>query len=350
MKRTPSPLAQSVFDITSSATRYSHEGGFVASLSARAVKKIGKRVLRKIGANHTVVAQIYGHVLVMPSEHPLVATLAAYPKFNRPLGLAAVAIANASPAGTKHAVIDVGANIGETAALIEQMQPGVFHYLCLEPDPDLAEMCKINHRTSNNVEVIQCFIGENEGSVVQLQDDGRANPSTKLVSDSTVSENVGCLLRLDTVARPFATSNSGISLVKVDTEGYDFAVLRSGVELLKQYKPAVYFEWFPDALMQVGEDFYSGFDFLQNLGYRFFVFFTSQGNYHCSRIAPDKLFLRGLVSVVGANSPFEYFDVFACESESVFSSLIERSISVSEDNQRRQLFLNRNNGSGAIHA
>lgn len=338
MKRTPSGLTQLLFNLHSHLIYRTCRGGAADRLAARVGTRLTGPLLRRAGKDHSVTADVYGQTLLMPSEHPILATVTTFPQYNRPLGLAALAIAQAFPE-TRHTVIDIGANIGETAALIEQWAPDTFSYLCLEPDTDLAEMCRLNHRNRSNLEIIRCFIGEQEGATVVLQDDGRANPSTKLSAAGSPSSG-GQLVRLDTAADAFANKHGNISLIKVDTEGYDFSVLRSGSKILERYHPGVYFEWFPEALTAAGEDFYQGFVDLQSLGYEHFVFFTSQGNFYCNCKNPDPLFLHALASVVGPKAPFEYFDVFATTSKQVADKLIEASVAIHENENGRKVTKN----------
>lgn len=279
------------------------------------------------GANHTVDARLYGRSLRMPAEHPLPAILRTFPQYNRPLALAVNVIASSLPdRSIPLAVIDVGANIGETAAVIDQLTPGV-SYLCIEADQDIARICKFNHRDNPRVQTEQCFIGEHEGSFVHLEDDGRANPSTKLAdqSSSHADSNHGRLVRLDTVASPFAEAHGGLDLIKVDTEGYDFSVLRSGASLLNRYHPSLYFEWYPDLLSGIEEHVWDGFDYLERLGYHYFVFFTSQGDYHGYLPKPDHFILRSLARATTNNKNLPYFDVFASTNEAVCKELVERS-------------------------
>jgi len=286
--------------------------------------KASKPLLRRFGSSHTVVATVYNHKHIMPSEHHIVPIVRKYPHYNRPLGLTALALARSVSDGISLTAIDIGANIGETAALIELWHPNVFSYLCIEPEPDLAEMCKANHDRNTRVHVLQAFMGEDEGAAVQLQDDGRANPSTVRTSDLTATDTQR-LVRLDTAALPFAQEYGRLDLIKVDTEGYDFSVLRSGSRLLRDYQPALFFEWFPSAIKQVGEDMFSGFEFLQQSGYRYFVFFTNFGDYYCYRFDPELLFLRSLASITETQS-LVYFDVFASTSEDIANILVELSI------------------------
>ncbi len=327
ISRSHSRLAQTAFDTSNLLRDRSLHAGFFGSLLARAAAKLWRPISKRVSADHLVNAHLYGHNLVMPSEHPLVATMQHFPQYNRPLGLAAIAVADSYPAGSRLTIIDVGANIGDTIALVEQWRPGVFSYLCIEPDANLAELCKKNHQNNSLVEVRQNFVGENEGAIVMLQDDGRANPSTKLATGSDSASIVGRLVRLDTAASSLGEPHGLVSLIKVDTEGYDFSVLRSGSQLLKLQKPALYFEWYPALLKNIEEDPRLGFEHLRDLGYRHFVFFTNTGDYYCNITDPDIAFLRGIESVAGSPNSPPYFDVFASTTEAVSASLVAHSLS-----------------------
>jgi FkbM family methyltransferase len=328
MKRTPSRVAQFTFD---TANRLQ----IISSHSNLAIREIGRifhRIVAKfllpaVGANHTVNGRLYGRSMLMPAEHALSAILHNYPQYNRGLALAVSVIGSSSSRNRELTVIDVGANIGETVAVVDQFVPEVF-YLCIEADQDIARICRFNHRDNLRVETEQCFIGEQEGALVRLEDDGRANSATKLVDSpqSVESSHYDRLVRLDTVAGPFAQAHGGLSLVKVDTEGYDFSVLRSGSALLDRYKPALYFEWYPELLIGLNEEVWEGFDYLKGLGYEHFVFFSSHGNYYCHLSSPDHFTLHCLASTARQNKRLLYFDVFASTDEVICKKLVEMAI------------------------
>jgi FkbM family methyltransferase len=335
MSRSPSKLAQYTFDATHKLLSISFHSTFLVRLLARAANKIMAPIARGFGTNHIVSAHLYGRYLVVPAEHPLAGILVQFPQYNRPLGLAVEAIASANPGTSALAIIDVGANVGETIAIIEDRCPGLSSYLCIEADPDIARLCALNHTGNDRVQVKQCYIGEDEGTVAWLQDDGRANPSIKLAADNP-DENKpiqGRLVRLDTVAGPFAEAKGLLSLIKIDTEGYDFSVLRSTPHLLNKYKPAIYFEWYPHLLIDVGEEVWGGFDYLAKLGYRYFVFFTGRGDYYGKVTDPDRLFLRSLSSIALNDETIGYFDVFASTQEAVCNQLVETSIAILDSQQ-----------------
>jgi FkbM family methyltransferase len=329
MKRSPSSLAQLSYDNVNRLAALSTHPKFVVQVFARAVNKALRPLSLRLGANHTIDTQVYGRSLRMPTEHPLPFILRQCPQYNRPLALTVRALAETSSANSSDlAVIDVGANIGETIAVVEQLNPGTCSYLCIEADQDIAEICKFNHHGNPRVQTEQSFIGEEEGSLVRLEDDGRANPSTKLVNEADAEEasRYNRLVRLDTIARPFAEAHGGLSLIKVDTEGYDFSILRSGAELLSEYKPALYFEWYPALLAELKEEAWDGFDYLEKFGYDHFVFFSSQGDYYCKLSKPDHFLLHSLACAANQNKSLVYFDVFASTDEAVCNKLVELCI------------------------
>jgi FkbM family methyltransferase len=333
MKRTSSYVAQFAFDTANRLHVLSKRSNPFIRISAKAAGKIFRPFGRSVSRGHLVDANCYGHPLRMPAEHPLALVLANNPQFNRPLALSVTALA-ASTATRPITVVDIGANVGETIAVIEQRNPAICSYLCIEADAEIASLCRFNHQANPAVQTEQAFIGENEGAVVRLEDDGRANSSTKLVSEASAvsTSETNRLRRLDTVAGPFAETHGGLSLIKVDTEGYDFSVLRSGSALIDRYRPALYFEWYPALLEGLNENPCDGFDFLARLGYEHFVFFSSVGDYYCKLPKPDRFLLSSLAKAASQNPALLYFDVLACTSESLCNQVVE--LSVTPDAQR----------------
>lgn len=324
MKRTSSPLAQWSFSL---ASRLLHVASGAPSPVRRPAQAVGMAAVglaQWVGANRLVRARLYGHDLLMPIEHPLGPIQELFPNYNRPLALTARALVERNTSDPHLVVVDVGANIGETVAIIEETCPGVGYYLCIEADRDLADLCETNFRGNDRVRVEQCLIGENEGVGAWLERDGRSNPATRLTSPSNTA-SYDRIVRLDTAAAHFAASQDALDLIKIDTEGYDFSVLRSATRLLQQYQPALYFEWFPKLLSGFDEKPSAGFEQIMRLGYDYYAFFTNQGNYYCSSDAPDATVLRDLEAVTLRRGSIKYFDVFASPDRQTRDRLVELS-------------------------
>lgn len=328
MRRTPSRLAQLTFDLSHFVHSTIVHPRPSVKLFGLVTRRLTDPIARIAGRNHFVESTLYGRTMRMPSEHPLSEGLIFTPHINRPLALTVQAIANLSVDGADIPVIDVGANIGETIAVIEQKVPERCSYLCIDADPDLIGICQHNYRSSSRVEAEQHFIGDIEGATVRLVDDGRANATTKLVDGNP--NDLPRLVRLDTIGAPFANAHGKLSLIKVDVEGLDFSVLRSAEALLRKYEPCLYFEWFPELLKQSENNACNGFDYLRGLGYTHFVFFNNVGYYHSKLINPDPQQLEALSAVTSQDTHMPFFDVFASTSDAVCEELTRLNINLSQ--------------------
>lgn len=265
-----------------------------------------------------VRGKVYGRELMMPAEHTIVSAVTTYPQYNRALALAAAVLHRE---GELLSVIDVGANIGETVAVIEEVNPARNVYLCIEPDAHLAEFCRRNHSSNQRVLVQQVFAGDRDDRCVMLEDDGRANPSTKF----SAIEGSQKMHRLDNLAGDFV-QQYGVDLIKTDTEGYDFSILRSAESILSQHQPAVYFEWYPELLLKLNERVESIFEFLKRYDYRHWVFFTARGELHCEISDLTTRAIEILAKVALVRSDVLYFDVFGSTNASVTRSLTDRHL------------------------
>lgn len=269
-----------------------------------------------------VRGHVYGHDLAMPAEHPVLPTVASFPLFNRPLGMAVAALPQTE---NLLSVIDVGANIGETVAVVEEMNPNKCIFLCIEPQHQLAEFCRRNYATNQRVLVEEAFVGEQRDGTVVLEDDGRANPATKFCSNLSGQK----LRTLDDVVSDFVEKH-GVDLIKTDTEGFDLTILRSARSILQTHSPALYFEWYPDILWNIGERPEDIFQFLRQFGYRYWLFFTARGELHCELTEPTERALTVLANVARGRSEIAYFDVFSSTDESVVRALTDSYLSFSK--------------------
>jgi FkbM family methyltransferase len=265
-----------------------------------------------------VTADIYGFPLRMRIDHRLPEILAYVPAFNQPLGILAETLTGQ---GRQISVIDVGANIGDTVALIEQWSRSQADYLCVEPDQEFFELCTRNLRSFPRARVVREFIGDLENAGATLVEHLPGTAATRIVSSGGER-----MVPLDSLARSFVARH-GLDLIKVDTDGFDFAVLRSAAGLLDRYHPAVYFEWFPDLWLKAGEDPAAVFGFLASHGYQNLAFFTNQGQFFCASGLLDWHLLEGLrdLSLARTTSDGFHFDVLAAE-EAICRSVVRKSL------------------------
>ncbi|HEV3329398.1 MAG TPA: FkbM family methyltransferase [Bryobacteraceae bacterium] len=201
------------------------------------------------------------------------------------------------------AVVDVGANVGDSVILLERHLPGRCKFLCIEPNPEWLPYLKAN-TAGIPVEIIPCFIGEGQLLAV--------NSSAPGTAGSKITETGDRSRPLDEICE-----GRQIDLLKVDTDGFDFPILRSGSRTLSSRKPALFFEWDPLLWKEQGEDPEGVFEWLSTLGYKDCCFFADGGFIYCRTTLGQAEPFRSLVAAAecrrGIDKP--YWDVFVASSE-----------------------------------
>ena len=200
--------------------------------------------------------------LWMRFSHPLPFLLSNHPHYDTLLPRLGRALA-AQSGGLQ--VIDVGANIGDTAALmLDQVEARI---LAIEPDADYHRLLRKNAEEMAGVTCVQTALTDH--------DDGRAATMTKVAGTAHVTEPGGTTLDSLLATHP---EFAGAGLLKVDTDGFDAKVLRGARGYLAAAKPAVFFELAPEYYARVGgEDPLAPFEILRAAGYTAFALYDNEG-------------------------------------------------------------------------
>jgi FkbM family methyltransferase len=210
-------------------------------------------------------------------------------------------------------VIDVGANIGDSVAMLRQALPGACDFLCIEPDDEFYQLCQANTQVNSRVQIVQCFVGDSTDYAVGIVHRGIGTAETAILGSGGKSP-----VRLDQVAAEFACEHKGIDLIKIDTDGFDFKVIRSASGLIARWSPAIFFEWSAPEWEAKGEKPLDVFDHLRGCGYEDFVFFADNGSVYAHEKHPSRTFLQTLVELCAAKSgtgELYYFDVLAASEQ-----------------------------------
>ena len=200
------------------------------------------------------------------SSHHLPTILATLPNFGRNLADVVLALDAQAPR-----VVDIGANIGDTAVLLARFAPGA-KVLCIEGDPRFMPDLKCNTAQINEVTIVQAILSDQSAQV-------RGEFVTKNGTAHVVLGEGGDLLQvrtLDDVLAAYAEFSCP-DLIKIDTDGFEPAILRGAKRVLGSSRPVVFYEWHPEFYSMAGEDNISHADFLMDLKYDGFMFFTNAG-------------------------------------------------------------------------
>ncbi len=197
--------------------------------------------------------------------------------------------------------IDVGANIGDTAALISRVVPDG-KYLCVEASDFYFNALKQNVDKVAGITPVQALCDEGEGM---------ASVSLDVIGDSAVVKSAaGGGIRTVTIDQLTAeyTQFAHPNVLKIDTDGYDFRILRGSKKVLLDAKPVLFFEFSPYHLIDAGEQPISIFPFLQANGYRHMLLYDKFGYLFIEAESIETTMLDRLIGYTMRRRG-EYFDI-----------------------------------------
>jgi FkbM family methyltransferase len=190
--------------------------------------------------------------LELPLSHELPFYRHDHPDYDRPV--AAIARELGGP------VVDIGANVGDTAAAIRTETD--VPILCVEGDERFFALLERNARRLGDVELERAFVDAPSRGRVE-----RGAGTAHLVEGAgeLPAKPLGPVL--DEHPR-FASP----ALLKLDTDGMDIAIIDANLELLGRVRPTLFFEYDPHLGAEPGV-----FERLHSVGYRTAEWYENTG-------------------------------------------------------------------------
>jgi FkbM family methyltransferase len=180
--------------------------------------------------------------LDLPDDHRLPAIQATAPAYDRLLDPIVSSVLRENPKGY---VIDIGANVGDTAAIIRSC--GDNSILCIEGGKTFIPLLRSNAKLiGGNIQVIDKFISLGSADTREYEYSGgtgsggfirKSNPESN--QDETHS-----MISLRQLTESFRITRDNLTLFKTDTDGMDAFILRDFLDL-NFSKTALFFECDP---------------------------------------------------------------------------------------------------------
>ncbi len=235
------------------------------------------------------------HILRLPQDHLLDTYQLQHKRYDTNLAYIAKEVFSKYPHSSS---IDIGANIGSTAALIQEYQQ--VKVLCVEGNPEFLEYLEFNASAIGNIVIEKCFVGK-DNSLINLQDissrNGTASIINSLESNSDFQrkqEQSGHVSNTSQVVRSLSSilqehnNFRNAKLLKIDTDGYDFTIIQQSIDIILELCPVIYFEY------DISFEKYAGckagldtIDLLLSKGYNKFIVYDNYGNYLISLSSPN---------------------------------------------------------------
>lgn len=209
--------------------------------------------------------EVRGYKLDIPAEHVLPRYRADHPLYDRFLGVLGDCLPEYS------LVIDIGANIGDSAAALCGI--GRKRVICVEGSPHFFKLLANNAERiricGHEIICVSAIIGAKQTSGLVINS---ASSGTTVVSDRGTS-----LTPLDQITEASYFGECPVTLVKVDTDGHDAIVLASGRQTITEHQPLLF--WENEIASSTALKYYCNvYEFLQQVGYDWYTIFDNFGN------------------------------------------------------------------------
>lgn len=224
--------------------------------------------------------------LALPLSHELPFYRTDHPRYGDAVGRIAAVLGGP--------VVDIGANVGDTAAIIRAHSD--VPVLCVEGDDVFVRLLELNAEQFGDVELEQAFV---RGSEPRSGMGGveRARGTARLVGGTVPTKPLAAILE----EHPRFVNPA---LVKLDTDGMDVAIVMANQDLLAGAHPVLFFEYDPH-LGATPEVFVA----LSHKGYETAVAYENTGEYRESVALSDTARIAVLHDEYTGHGGARYIDV-----------------------------------------
>ncbi|MGA2246213.1 MAG: FkbM family methyltransferase [Verrucomicrobiota bacterium] len=201
--------------------------------------------------------------------------------------------------------MDVGANVGDTACIIESSAS--IPLLCIEGDDLCFTWLEQNLRQFPQATAYRVFLGEKSETLdVSTEKDGWN--TTLIPNRSGPSKGIQLLSLDDFLSSRPETPN--LKLLKIDTEGFDCSIIRGARNFIRQVRPVITFEYNRDNMAVLGEPGLDTLDMLATLGYDCVAVHDCAGRFFDAASLSDDRFVRNIHDYAdGKHAAVYYFDL-----------------------------------------
>lgn len=156
-------------------------------------------------------------------------------------------------------IIDIGANVGDTVALLRTKIKAPI--LCIEGEPNYFQILQENTRQWSDIVLENVFIGmeDTDANWTVKMDQGTAHLAP--VAQDAAQDRISHFETLDEVICRNPSIRDTYKMVKVDTDGFDLGILCANLGVLQKRKPILFIEYAPMFFAQM----YNGLDKLKQI-------------------------------------------------------------------------------------
>lgn len=251
-----------------------------------------------------------GSSLRLPLSHTLPLTRRCFSLYSENLGRIAAQLYSKFGA---FSVIDIGANVGDTVAVIHKYAP--LPILCIEGTPKFGVLLEQNVKATLPASVIEhSFVGIGGEPLTPVVHDGTARleqtrlAQKKLAQNGAPSGSAIPMKSLDQILEEHPQFKNS-RLLKIDTDGMDIAILNSALDWISQQKPVLFFEYDPDLQRAHGAGGLEVLGKLKRIGYHRVLVYDAGGDYMFSTELENTALFSELHEYFSGRNSTKYCDL-----------------------------------------
>ncbi len=277
---------------------------------------VSRKIILKFG-DPLISYKLWNYKIKIPISHNLPVVLNSHKNYNTNLPRVAKYISSKYKVPL---VIDIGANVGDTAALLRSYID--YPVMCVEGDQNFFGLLKKNTEQMKNITYVQSYLGTNDEKINAAVQTERGT--------GTISNDSGSVLetkKLDTILNENPEFKKA-KLLKIDTDGFDFKIMKGAVKFLKSSKPVIFTEFDQNLMKEIKEDFNDMFEFFKSLDYLFVIFYDNFGDYLISLDLNEKEKIEDITNYFDNRNTDKFCDicVFHTDDKDLFENVRKNEI------------------------
>lgn len=230
------------------------------------IKKIFKSIFRKknIQSDKDLIYRIGDISVILPNSHKLPEYQQSFQNYDKKLKN----IINELKLKYSGIIIDIGANIGDTAVYIRSFSQ--IPIICVEGDLFYLNYLQRNLEKFSDIVICPFFVkGRGEDGSFQIN---RSDGTARLESLTDKVQSVDNFITLSEILEQNDLKSENLMLIKIDTDGFDFDIILANEEIIKRKQPNIYFEYDIHFNSADIDDSICVIELLSELGYGFVVY------------------------------------------------------------------------------
>jgi FkbM family methyltransferase len=306
-------IVKSVYIVTRAVVPVSARNRIKAGV---AKSSLGVKLLERLNQENfftqsSVTLDIHGYEILMPERHHLMQILEREPLRENLLAQASRILLK----NDDDVFVDVGANIGDTAAVVYANASQIPNSILIEPSDFYFNYLKLNQANFPKSELLQNFVAH-EYPIQKLSGSLYHWGGTAKFIEKGGTGQTEQAPQIDLIE----VINARVKLVKIDCDGMDFRILKSVIPRLEKHSPAFYFENEITSLDQLSES-NDVFTLFKKAGYKYVIVARNCGALlyggEIGESLRDILQLQYVLHAQGMRSAIYYTDVLVFSSHQI---------------------------------